>query len=73
MASSELVSTPPAERTKAFHKGSHVYDTLQMGFADEGAYLLDATASGNGNTGHDYGTDLSSAQKRDLIEYLKTR
>lgn len=24
------------------------------------------------NSGHDYGTDLSADQKRDLIEYLKT-
>ena len=24
------------------------------------------------NAGHDYGTDLTQAQKRDLIEYLKT-
>ncbi len=27
---------------------------------------------GNGNQGHDYGTDLSALQKKALIEYLKT-
>ena len=43
-----------------------------MGYTDEGAYILDATASGNSNSGHDYGTKLSAAEKRDLIEYLKT-
>ena len=43
-----------------------------MGYTDEGAYLFDTTASGNSNAGHNYGTDLSSDQKRELIEYLKT-
>jgi hypothetical protein len=43
-----------------------------MGYTDEGAYVLDTTASGNANTGHDYGTKLSPTEKQDLIEYLKT-
>jgi hypothetical protein len=48
------------------------YDVVQMGYLDEGLYLLDTTAPGNGNMGHDYGTALSAQQKRELIEYLKT-
>ena len=43
-----------------------------MGYADAGEYLFDTSIPGNSNAGHDYGTDLSSAQKRELIEYLKT-
>ena len=43
-----------------------------MGFVDAGRYVLDVNRPGQSNAGHDYGTDLSDAQKRDLIEYLKT-
>ena len=64
--------TPPAARAKTFRRGSHAFDTAAMGYADEGPYLLDTTAAGSSNTGHDYGTDLSAGQKGDLIEYLKT-
>jgi hypothetical protein len=64
--------TPPAARAKTFHRGSRVYDAAQMGYDDQGAYVLDTTAPGNANTGHDYGTNLPADQKRDLIEYLKT-
>ena len=64
--------TPPGERAKNFHRGSRVFDEKEMGYTDEGAYVLDTGASGNSNSGHDYGTKLSSEDKRDLIEYLKT-
>lgn len=67
----ELLSAPPA-RVTSFRRGSRVYDTEQMGYTDEGAYLLDTASPGNSNGGHDHGTGLSGAQKRDLIEYLKT-
>lgn len=63
---------PPATRAKTFHRGSRDYDAAQMGYADDGAYVLDTTTPGNSNAGHDYGTDLTSDQKRELIEYLKT-
>ena len=42
-----------------------------MGYIDAGTYRFDTSASGNSNAGHDYGIDLSNAEKRDLIEYLK--
>jgi hypothetical protein len=64
--------TPPTERARSFRRGSRIYDAAQMGYADEGVYVLDTTSPGNSNTGHDYGTDLSGVEKRELIEYLKT-
>ena len=65
--------TPPAARAKTFRRGSRTFDTAAMGYTDEGAYVLDTTSAGNSNAGHDYGTDLSEEQKRELIEYLKTQ
>ena len=64
--------TPPSERATTFRRGSHVYDPAVLGYVDDGAYVLDTRAPGNGSGGHDYGTDLPAADKRDLIEYLKT-
>jgi hypothetical protein len=64
--------TPPDARAKSFHRGSHVYDPAQMGYTDEGTYVLDTTIPGSSNSGHTYGTTLSDAEKRELIEYLKT-
>jgi hypothetical protein len=64
--------TPPSARAKTFRRGSRLYDSAQMGYTDEGTYLFDTASPGNSNAGHDYGTDLSPARKRELIEYLKT-
>ena len=64
--------TSPAERSKTFHRGSRQLDENDLGYTDEGAYLFDTSASGNSNSGHNYGTNLTPDQKRDLIEYLKT-
>jgi hypothetical protein len=64
--------TPPTERAKSFHRGSRVFDDRDLGYTDEGAYVLDTSGSGNSNSGHEYGTKLSENEKRDLIEYLKT-
>ena len=64
--------TPPAQRAKTFHRGSHDYDANQMGYTDGGAYVFDTSGQGNSNSGHEYGTKLSSEQKRELLEYLKT-
>ena len=63
---------PPAARAKIFHRGSRVFDPARLGYTDEGAYALDTSTAGNSNAGHDYGTALSSAEKLDLIEFLKT-
>jgi len=64
--------TSPAARAKTFHRGSRVFDEKEMGYTDEGAYVLETAGSGNSNSGQDYGTKLSENEKRDLIEYLKT-
>ncbi|HXY60561.1 MAG TPA: hypothetical protein VEH26_03025, partial [Chthoniobacterales bacterium] len=64
--------TSPNERAKTFHRGSKVFDEVQMGYTDEGSYVFDTGTTGNSNSGHDYGTKLSPGQKRDLMEYLKT-
>jgi hypothetical protein len=64
--------TPPAQRTKTFHRGSRVFDEQVMGYTDKGAYLFDTSSGGNASSGHDYGTKLPDDEKRDLIEYLKT-
>jgi hypothetical protein len=34
--------------------------------------LLDTTALGNSNFGHEFGTDLSYDERMAVIEYLKT-
>jgi hypothetical protein len=73
---------PWANRSKTFYRGDDVYDRDNVGFESKTAesggtnfYLFDTSARGNGNQGHEgraYGTDLSSADKRALLEYLKT-
>ena len=64
---------PPAQRPAAWQRGSRRYDTATLGYADEGAYRFDARTPGNGNGGHAYGADLSAADTRDLLEFLKTK
>jgi hypothetical protein len=68
----EELLTAPAARAKSFRRGSRIFDEQAMGYRNEGPYVLDTTSAGNSNGGHDYGTVLSSAEKRDLIEHLKT-
>lgn len=65
--------TPPAQRPRTFRRGSRIFDVKALGFLDEGTFILDTTIPGNSNAGHDYGTYLKDDDKRDLIEYLKTR
>jgi hypothetical protein len=65
--------TPPAGRAASFQRGSRRYDAAALGYTDEGPYRLETRGPGRSNAGHAYGTDLSPADKRDLIEYLKTR
>jgi mono/diheme cytochrome c family protein len=72
---------PPAERPRAYLRGSDVVDGTKGGFQSppcnpaqpsaEG-FCFDTTEAGNGNGGHLYGTDLGSADKADLIAYLLT-
>jgi len=53
------------------------YETLRQGreqFAslDEQKWVYDTTRPGYSNQGHDFGDDLDPAQRRALLEYLKT-
>jgi mono/diheme cytochrome c family protein len=66
----------PAERRVAtFHLGSTEIDPTNVGLETSGEFLFDTRVDGNRNTGHtgpQYGTDLSDADRSDLLEYLKT-
>jgi hypothetical protein len=69
---------PPDQRTSFFKIGS-AYDPNAVGLAVEQTQFTatltttDCTdsASGNSRCGHEYGTELTDAQKRALLEYLK--
>jgi hypothetical protein len=67
---------PPAERPAVFYVGNWELDPERLGFAWSspfpGAFRFDTSLIGNSNAGHDYGTDLGAADRRALIEYLKT-
>lgn len=79
---------PSSRRPKQFYRGCDIYDSARVGFVGQvdhengHAYFLyrsrteDGTpVDGNSNEGHEgepYGTELSLADKHDLIEYLKT-
>lgn len=70
------------QRPPSFYRGDDVYDPVRVGFvsnvAHEGRrryFKLDTSVPGNWNGGHDgpaYGTYLPPAEKRALLEYLKT-
>ncbi len=69
---------PKAERPAVFHRGYNVYDPGDLGFVSKGAEAeksgraFDTRLRGNGNGGHEYGTDLPEADRSALLEYLKT-
>lgn len=64
---------PPAKRIKSFHVGSQDYDPVAVGFKDDPSQpFFDTTADGNSNAGHDYGGKLTDAERKDLLEYLKS-
>ena len=67
---------PPGERVVKFNvDSSYSFDAKTVGYvADkEGrVFRFDTQLPGNSNAGHDYGTDLTRAQRWDLIEFLKT-
>jgi hypothetical protein len=68
----ELLAAADNRETR-WHRGTRLYDAEAMGYGDQGAYVLDTTGPGNSNRGHEYGVQLSAAQKHDLIEFLKTK
>lgn len=71
----------PDERPKAFLRGSDVVDGERGGFRSppcdvanppDESFCYDTTLPGNHNGGHLYGTDLTQAEKADLLAYLLT-
>ena len=69
---------PARQRPKVFYTAYDVYDYERVGFVTQGedaarhGWRFDTGLRGNGNAGHEYGTDLSAQQKAALVEYLKT-
>ena len=67
---------PAARRSKVLYMGNWDFDPVRVGYETgspfTGASILDTRLPGNSNAGHEFGTDLSAADKAALIEYLKT-
>ncbi|WP_305985023.1 cytochrome c [Roseibium sp. MMSF_3544] len=75
---------PPGERPRTFLRSSDVLDAERGGFqapecetstsndASNNGFCFDTSLIGNGNYGHDYGTDLTPAERDSLLLYLKT-
>jgi hypothetical protein len=69
----------PENRPKVFYRGFDVIDSVNVGFisnvAEENGFKFfryNTSDVGNSNQGHNYGTDLSAADKEALVEYMKT-
>jgi mono/diheme cytochrome c family protein len=67
----------PAQRPARFHRGYDVIDPVGVGFVTDGlaareGEVFDTSQPGNSAEGHRYGTELSDAAKRALLEFLKT-
>ena len=69
---------PEESRPARFGLCSREYDPVKLGFvttSGDATCTFDASLVGNANKGHSgppYGTDLTEAQRSDLLEYLKT-
>ena len=73
---------PADQRPQQFYTGDDVYQPDAVGFRhdmpisnERQLFMLDVQVPGNSNQGHSgvaYGTELSSADKTALLEYLKT-
>lgn len=79
VANLKQLLTRPEDRRTSFYRGCDLYDSVNMGFLSDRVepscpsnFPFDTMLPGNGRLGHDYGTDLTDDQKRQLIEYLKT-
>lgn len=69
---------PAANRPVQFYRGYDVLDTQKLGFvsdvASEGRVrypLYDTRTLGNGNSGHEWGTQLPPEDKDAIVEYMK--
>ncbi|MCW2240559.1 di-heme-cytochrome C peroxidase [Azospirillum canadense] len=79
------ILSPVAERPKTFYLGSREFDPVNVGYTTapiEGGFEVITSIPGNLNTGHEFkdgpkgkgviGRGLTPAERRALIEYLKT-
>jgi hypothetical protein len=71
--------TAAKDRPKAFYRGYDVYDPAKVGFRTDVAEekgrkysRYETTLPGNANSGHEYGTSLTDADKQSLVEFMKT-
>jgi len=65
---------PAKDRPTTFFVGSREYDPEKLGYAThvEGKKdNFDTSTPGNRNIGHEYGSELTVEQRKDLLEYLK--
>src|SRR5262249_44941775 len=64
---------PPEQRPATFKVGAREFDPNKVGFRSDGydGFEFRTTQRGNKNGGHLYGTQLSEADRRDLLESLK--
>jgi mono/diheme cytochrome c family protein len=67
---------PASQREPTFYVGGTELDPERVGFvtdpSEPNAYFFDTTLEGNHNSGHEYGTTLDDAKRRDLLAYLKS-
>ncbi|WIV99073.1 di-heme-cytochrome C peroxidase [Kinneretia aquatilis] len=64
---------PVEQRPRQFQVGSREFDPQRVGFdTARGPSRFDTRLPGNSNSGHLFGTTLDEAQKRALLEYLKS-
>ena len=67
--------TPPPDRPERFYVGGRELDTVRVGLESgpgAGRSLFDTRRRGNGNGGHEFGTQLGEPDRMALLEYLKT-
>jgi hypothetical protein len=69
----------PEDRPRVFYRGYDLLDAKDVGFVSNVPeargrkfFRYDTSLPGNGNQGHVYGTNLTSAEKDALVEYMKT-
>lgn len=66
---------PVVQRPQIFNVGNIQMDVIKLGYltdATESTSEFDTSQPGNSNAGHAYGTQLSEAERWQLLEYIKT-
>ncbi len=66
---------PAEQRSQEYYVGSREYQPKFLGLETDKtthSSLFDTTLPGNSNSGHEYGAELTEAQRMDLLEHLKT-